>query len=45
MQITPINNDGGYDQLTLDLTAKTYRYLDDEELAAAEAEKRKGERP
>jgi len=30
-----------YDQLTLDLTAKTYRYLDEEELAAAEAEKRK----
>jgi type IV pilus assembly protein PilO len=28
-----------YDQLTLDLTAKTYRYLDEEELAAAEAEK------
>jgi type IV pilus assembly protein PilO len=26
-----------YDQLTLDLTAKTYRYLDEEELAAAEA--------
>jgi type IV pilus assembly protein PilO len=30
-----------FDQLTLDLTAKTYRYLDEEELAAAEAEKRK----
>jgi type IV pilus assembly protein PilO len=28
-----------YDQLTLDLTAKTYRYLDEDELAAAEAEK------
>src|SRR5687768_3244098 len=28
-----------YDQLTLDLTAKTYRYLDEEELAAGEAEK------
>lgn len=28
-----------YDQLSLDLTAKTYRYLDEEELAAAEAEK------
>ena len=37
--ITPVDknttNDG---QLQLDLTAKTYRYLDDEELAAAEAE-------
>jgi len=28
-----------FDQLTLDLTAKTYRYLDEEELAAAEAER------
>jgi type IV pilus assembly protein PilO len=26
-----------YDQLQLDVTAKTYRYLDDDELAAAEA--------
>lgn len=30
-----------FDKLTLDLTAKTYRYLDEDELAAAEAEKRK----
>jgi len=30
-----------FDKLTLDLTAKTYRYLDEEELASAEAEKRK----
>src|SRR5215207_9319662 len=30
-----------YDQLTLDLTAKTYRYLDEEELLAGEAEKKK----
>jgi type IV pilus assembly protein PilO len=30
-----------YDQLTLELTAKTYRYLDEEEIAAAEAEKQK----
>jgi type IV pilus assembly protein PilO len=29
-----------YDNLTLDLTAKTYRYLDEEEIAAAEAEKK-----
>ena len=35
--------DAGADSLTLDLTAKTYRYLDEEELAsAAEAEKEKG---
>ncbi|HEY3785460.1 MAG TPA: type 4a pilus biogenesis protein PilO [Steroidobacteraceae bacterium] len=30
-----------YDQLTLALTAKTYRYLDEDEVATAEAEKRK----
>jgi type IV pilus assembly protein PilO len=33
-----------YDQLTLDLTARTYRYLDEDEVAAAEDEKRKRER-
>jgi len=31
---------GGYDNLVLDLTAKTYRYLDEDEIAAAEADKR-----
>jgi type IV pilus assembly protein PilO len=31
----------GYDQLTMDVTAKTYRYLDDQELAAATAASRK----
>jgi type IV pilus assembly protein PilO len=29
-----------YDNLTMDLTAKTYRYLDDNELAQAESDKR-----
>jgi len=29
------NSKDAYDQLSLDLTAKTYRYLDDEEIAAA----------
>jgi type IV pilus assembly protein PilO len=45
IQITPVNKDKSavYDQLQLDLTAKTYRYLDDDEVAAAEAEKRKAE--
>jgi len=33
-----------FDQLTLDLTAKTYRYLDEEEISAAEAQKRKDEK-
>jgi type IV pilus assembly protein PilO len=41
LEIKPADKSGGYDQLTLDLTAKTYRYLDEEELAAAEAEKKK----
>ena len=45
IQITPISKDksGAFDQLQLDLTAKTYRYLDDDEIAAAEAEKRKAD--
>ena len=45
IQITPISKEksGSYDQLQLDLTAKTYRYLDDDEVAAAEAEKRKAD--
>jgi type IV pilus assembly protein PilO len=30
-----------YDQLTLELTARTYRYLDEDEVSAAEADKRK----
>jgi type IV pilus assembly protein PilO len=34
IQIKSANKDA-YDQLTLDLTAKTYRYLDEDELAAA----------
>jgi type IV pilus assembly protein PilO len=45
IQITPISKDktATYDQLQLDLTAKTYRYLDDDEIAAAEAERRKAD--
>src|SRR5688572_19744041 len=41
IEIKPDAKDSSYDQLTLDLTAKTYRYLDEEELAAAEAERAK----
>jgi type IV pilus assembly protein PilO len=41
--ITPIDKSGGFDQLQLDVTAKTYRYLDDDELAAAETDRRKAE--
>jgi type IV pilus assembly protein PilO len=40
IDIKPDNKDA-YDQLSLDLTAKTYRYLDEEEIAAGEAEKKK----
>ena len=40
IDIKPVDTKGAYDSLTLDLTAKTYRYLDEEEIAAAEAEKR-----
>ena len=41
---------GGYDDLTLTLTAKTYRYLDEDEMASAEQSKKKfahppGQRP
>jgi type IV pilus assembly protein PilO len=43
IEIKPESKDS-YDQLVLDLTAKTYRYLDEEELAAAEAERRKDQK-
>jgi type IV pilus assembly protein PilO len=43
IQITPREKTGGFDQLQLDVTAKTYRYLDDDEIAAAEADKRKAD--
>ncbi len=41
--ITPIDKAPGFDQLQLDVTAKTYRYLDDDELAAAEADRKKAD--
>lgn len=43
MEIKPANKDA-YDDLTLDLTAKTYRYLEEEEVAAAEGDKSKTKR-
>ena len=44
LKIEPVNKTGGgFDQLQMDLTAKTYRYLDDEEVAQAEADRRKSE--
>jgi type IV pilus assembly protein PilO len=42
IEIKPVDAKGSYDNLTLDLTAKTYRYLDEEEIAAAEADKKPG---
>ena len=40
IEIKAVNPNGkDFDNLTLDLTAKTYRYLDEEELAASEAQK------
>jgi type IV pilus assembly protein PilO len=41
VEIKPVDKSASYDQLQMDLTAKTYRYLDDEEVQAVEAEKRK----
>jgi Tfp pilus assembly protein PilO len=46
VQITPAQHGAGatvFDQLQMELTAKTYRYLDDEEVATAEADRRKAE--
>ena len=40
IQITSVNK-VAYDQLALELTAKTYRYMDEDEIAAGEADKKK----
>ena len=40
IEIKPETNTA-YDQLTLDVTARTYRYLDEDEIATIEASKRK----
>jgi type IV pilus assembly protein PilO len=40
IQIKSENKDA-YDQLSLELTAKTYRYLDEDEIAAGDADKKK----
>ena len=44
IDIKPDSKDA-YDQLSLELTAKTYRYLDEDEIAAAEADKKKAAGP
>jgi len=40
LEIKP-DGKGGYDSLTMDVTAKTYRYLDEDEMAATETTKNK----
>lgn len=40
IQIEPTGKESGKDQLQLDVTAKTYRYLDDEEQAQVEQQER-----
>jgi type IV pilus assembly protein PilO len=40
IDIKPDSKDA-YDQLSLELTAKTYRYMDEDEIAAGEADKKK----
>ena len=40
IDIKPDNKDS-YDQLSLELTAKTYRYMDESEISAGEADKKK----
>ena len=43
IQITPVNDKaGGYDNLTMDVTAKTYRYIEDEGCGHAAAKKKSG---
>lgn len=43
VEIKPVDRSSSYDDLQMDLVAKTYRYLDDQEVAAAEAERRKAD--
>lgn len=45
VEIAPVAKDKGVDQLQLDVTAKTYRYLDDEEQAAAQPRSNQPPRP
>ena len=45
IQITSDAKDGGYDNLTLTLTAKTYRYLDQDEMATSQSSKKKFAHP
>lgn len=42
IQITPVDPKGGYDNLIMDVTAKTYRYIEDENAGARPAKKAGG---
>jgi len=42
IQISPVDAKGGYDNLTMDVTAKTYRYIEDEGGAKAAKKKTAG---
>ncbi|HXS26827.1 MAG TPA: type 4a pilus biogenesis protein PilO [Steroidobacteraceae bacterium] len=44
IDIKPLSKDG-YDNLSLDVTAKTYRYLDEDEMAAERKEEKKARGP
>jgi len=41
IEITPVSSDSGYDELILNVTAKTYRYMDEDEVLES-AEQSKG---
>lgn len=45
VSITSAAKNGGVDELQLDVTAKTYRYLDEDEQAAAQPQAAPGKRP
>lgn len=45
VEIAPASKEAGADQLQLDVTAKTYRYLDEEEQAAAQPQQNQPGRP
>ena len=42
IQIVPVDAKGNYDNLTMDVTAKTYRYIEDEGSKPAAAKKKSG---
>jgi type IV pilus assembly protein PilO len=42
IEISPVDTKGGYDNLTMDVTAKTYRYIENEGAAAKPAAKKNG---